>query len=46
MAANPIDVTKDGVVKGDAAEVNSLTMDLIPDSDGYKGRVEIVANLG
>ncbi len=44
--ANPIDVMTDGAIKGDAVEVDSLTVDLIPDSDGYKARIEIVANLG
>lgn len=44
--ANPIDVMKDGVVKGDADEVDKLTIDLTPDNDGYIGRVEVVANLG
>lgn len=37
--------SKDNVVKGDADEVTSLTVDLRPDSDGYKSRIEIVANL-
>jgi protocatechuate 3,4-dioxygenase beta subunit len=43
---NPIDVKTDGLLKGDAGILDVLTMDLVPDSDGYKGRVEIVANLG
>jgi hypothetical protein len=44
--ANPIDIRKDDVVKGDTEEVDGLTVDLVPDSDGSKGRIEIVANLG
>ena len=43
---NPIDLKNDNLLKGDAEEARRLTMDLIPDSAGYKGRFEIVANLG
>ncbi len=41
---NPIDVDKDGLVKGDTEEVNGLTVDLTPDSDGYKGHINVVVN--
>ena len=44
--ANPIDAMNDNLLKDAAEEARNLTMDLIPDSDGYKGRFEIVANLG
>ena len=43
--ANPIGVTTDNLLKGDTESLSGLTMDLIPDGEGYKGRVEIVANL-
>ena len=42
--ANPIDIYKDGVVKGDTVAVKSLTASLQPDSNGFVGRIELVAD--
>jgi hypothetical protein len=44
--ANPIDVMKDNLLKGDAEEAADLTVDIRRDSGGYKGRIETVVNLG
>lgn len=43
--ANPVDVRKDAVVKGDRDAVDSLTAKFEKDSDGFVGSIDIVADM-